>query len=228
MAVLDDLATYVRTGRVLSDWAFEKHGAHQSYLLVLEGGVGVLAKPEDEIANVGSVLVRREVAAWVVARLLGWPDLIAVTVLRQLRSFRTGAQVAASLQVLWPFPEWLPAVATLPDEEVWQAAAFDAVVRHTDRSNNNWLAVPGSGHGVQAHLRLCDHGYGFEPGLTAPGSDFYTAKKGEALPVPVMAGLEALRTGLPGELQGLLPDPELTGVRDRTEYLLSKNKLEFP
>jgi len=47
VAVLDDLANYVASARVLSDWAFDKHGAHQSYLLVLEGGVGVLAKPED-------------------------------------------------------------------------------------------------------------------------------------------------------------------------------------
>jgi hypothetical protein len=228
VAVLDDLANYVASARVLSDWAFDKHGAHQSYLLVLEGGVGVLAKPEDEIQNVGSVLVRREVAAWIVARLLGWPDLIAVTVLRQLRSFKTGNPVAASLQVLWPFPEWLPAVTTLPDDDVWQAAVFDAVVHHSDRSNNNWLGVPGAGRGAQARLRLCDHGYGFEPGLAAPSSDFYRAKLGEALPTMVVAALKSLHSGLPGALQGLLPDPELAGVRERTEFLLSKNELRFP
>jgi hypothetical protein len=42
------------------------HGAHQSYLAILSGGVGVLAKPEDEIAD-GGIVVRREAAAWEVA-----------------------------------------------------------------------------------------------------------------------------------------------------------------
>jgi hypothetical protein len=228
MAGVDELAAYVAKARIVSDWSFEKHGAHQSYLLVLEGGLGVLAKPEDEIQNVGSVLVRREAAAWVAACLLGWPDLVAVTVLRQLRSFKTGIDVTASLQILWPFPEWLPAVATLPDEEVWQAAAFDAVIRHTDRSNNNWLGVPGAGHGVQVHLRLCDHGYGFEPGLAAPNSDFFKAKQAEKLPDSVIAALKSLLTQFPGALQGLLLDRELAGIRERTEFLLSKNELGFP
>jgi hypothetical protein len=107
MPELDQLASYIRTARIVSELTFDQHGAHQSYLLVLEGGVGVLAKPEDEI-NLGDVLVRREVAGWLVACMLGWPDLVAATVLRTIRSFKTGVQVAASLQVLWPFPERIP------------------------------------------------------------------------------------------------------------------------
>jgi hypothetical protein len=227
VADIDQLANYVTKARILSEFAFDQHGAHQSYLLVLEGGVGVLAKPEDEI-NLGDVLVRREVSAWIVARLLGWPDLVAVTVLRRIRSFKTGLEVAASVQVLWPFPERIPVVATFSDDEVWQAATFDSVVRHGDRRNNNWLAVPRPGTGVPVHLRLVDHGYAFDPGLAQPNSDFYLAKQGQALPEAVARGLESLQTSLPGGLQGLLPDPELAGVRERTEHLLRKKSLGFP
>lgn len=227
MPELDQLASYMRTARIVSELTFDQHGAHQSYLLVLEGGVGVLAKPEDEI-NLGDVLVRREVAGWLVARMLGWPDLVAATVLRTIRSFKTGVQVAASLQVLWPFPERIPPLGTFSDEDVWQAATFDAVVRHNDRRNNNWLAVPRPNTGAQPRVRLVDHGYAFDPGLGPPSSDFYLARHGQPLPPFVTAALQALQGALPADLQGLLPDPELVGVRERTEHLLRKLALAFP
>lgn len=98
---VDNLEEYLLGVRILSEFAYAGHGAHTSYFLVLEGGAAALAKPADEIAD-GTTMVRRERAAWVVAKLLKWSDLMAATVIRTLRSYKTGLDTDASLQVIWP------------------------------------------------------------------------------------------------------------------------------
>jgi hypothetical protein len=83
------VAGSLATSRILDTAAWGAHGAHRSFRLVLDGGVGVLAEPEDVIAD-GAVMVRREAAAWLVARELGWHEMVAATVLRTILFPDTG------------------------------------------------------------------------------------------------------------------------------------------
>ncbi len=151
---LDDLERFLLETRILATEGFSRHGAHRSYLVILAGGIGVLAKPADTVAN-GDVVVGREAAAWTIARELGWSDLLGATVRRTIRSPDSGQEVAASLQVLWPDYRPIADVNLFSDEDVWRAAVFDAVVAHEDRNNNNWVLVPDSGIRV-ALSRLAD------------------------------------------------------------------------
>lgn len=71
-AELDELERYLANAEILDVAAFSRTTAHHSYRLILEGGVAVLAKPADT-APEGVIMCRREAAAWVLARALGWP-----------------------------------------------------------------------------------------------------------------------------------------------------------
>jgi len=53
-------------------------GGHPSGLAVLEGGVAVLVKPENATVE-APAMIRRERAAWVLARSLGWTDMVVST-----------------------------------------------------------------------------------------------------------------------------------------------------
>ncbi len=98
-----DLEAYLRTADIETVLAWQLRGAHGSYLLILVGGVGVLAKPVDEAPRDVPSSSKHEVAAWVLASEIGWQDLVATTVLRSIPSQKNpGQQVDASLQVLWP------------------------------------------------------------------------------------------------------------------------------
>jgi len=48
---LDELEHYLRGSTILDVAHFERHGAHRSFRLILEGGVGVLAKPAHTIGE---------------------------------------------------------------------------------------------------------------------------------------------------------------------------------
>ena len=96
---LDQIEHYLLNAPILDRSAFQGHGAHRSELFILSGGVGALCKPEDGIGE-GRIAVTREVAAWRIARVLGWTDLMAATVLREIDPDRM-----ASLTVLWPEPD---------------------------------------------------------------------------------------------------------------------------
>ncbi len=117
----EDLQRVLSSAPILDVAAWAAHGAHRSFRLILEGGIGALAKPEDGIQD-GPTLVRREVAGWLIARELGWHDMLATTVLRTIPSPDTGGEVAASR---WPdcLPDADP--SHFSDEEIWQAAVFE-------------------------------------------------------------------------------------------------------
>ncbi len=225
-APLDELERYLVGGEVLDTAAFDLHGAHKSYRLILEGAVGALAKPADEIQE-GDLLARHEAAAWVVARLLGWGDLLAATVLRRVASFRGGDPVDASVQVLWPDCQPDADAHVFPDDDVWRAGAFDAVVGQSDRSGHNWLAVPTVAS--PPRLKLIDHGYCFPPSAGAPSSTFYEMKRGGLLPTAVSAALRTFVGELPGDhLPRLLPADCLEAVRGRAQQLVDSRVLQIP
>src|SRR5436309_2912045 len=113
-------------------------GGHpSSFLVVLEGGVGALAKLET-VGGDAPQMIRRERAAWVLARLLGWQEMVAATVLRDV-PVPAGGHGHASVQVLWPTNDVGVAEDAFPEEDQWRAAIFDALIRATDRHAGNWL-----------------------------------------------------------------------------------------
>jgi len=227
---LDALEHYLGSAAFVTSWTFPNPGQHRSYVLVLEGGVGVLAKPEDAPGLAAApVMIRREVAAWIIARYLGWTDLVSASKLRLIPSPISGADVYASLHVLWP--NSVPDVdARFSDEDVWRAAVFDAVIGQTDRGGHNWLAVPDPAGGatVPTRLVLIDHGNSLQPGVYAPSSTFYTRRAGQRIPDEHLDALEELLNRLPGQLTGLVDAGEAGGVADRVLTLVNKRVLELP
>jgi hypothetical protein len=61
-------------------------GWQPKYRVVLDGGVLALQTPvaSSNAPGAGADAVRREIAAWVIARKLGWSKLVAPTVLRDM------------------------------------------------------------------------------------------------------------------------------------------------
>jgi hypothetical protein len=225
---LEDLERYLRQADVIDRAAFAVTAphVHPTYRVILTGAVAAMVKPSDEIAD-GPALVGREVAAWVLAKALGWPDLLATTVLRDLPSRGTRLPVRVSLQVIWP--DCLP---DAPPErfgpgDTWRAAVFDAIVGQTDRAGHNWLAVPGAAG--QPRLKLIDHGYCFTTGMGPPGSTFYELHSGEPIPTPHLDAIRSLLGSFPvGDLGRLLPPSEVTDARRRAETLLERGVLQLP
>ena len=215
---------YLSTAHILSVSRFPAHGAHPSYLAILEGGVGTLAKPENEVGD-GPAMVRREVACWIITREMGWLDLIATTVLREIDT--PMGRCAASLQVIWPdvLPDASP--NTFDDNDRWRAAVFDAVIAHTDRSGHNWLAVPAQAN--PPSLKLVDHGYCLGPGIVRPSSTFFDEKEGQVIPEEPRDALRRLRARLPAsDIGDLISMEAVDGVVDRAEHLLRAPGLQIP
>lgn len=225
---LEELERYLRQADVIDQAAFAvtTPHAHPTYRVILTGGVAAMVKPSDEIAD-GEALVGQEVAAWVLAKALGWPDLLAATVLRSLPSRVTGLSVRASLQVIWPdcLPD-APHQGFGPDD-TWRAAIFDAIVGQTDRVGHNWVAVPAAAG--RPRLKLIDHGYSFTTGMGPPRSTFYALHAGQSIPAAHRNAISTLLGSFPtGDLQGLLSQSEATDARTRAGRLLQRGVLQLP
>lgn len=223
----EPLEDYLLKAQIETVLAWPLKGAHPSYLLILRGAVGVIAKPVDESPG-GPELPRREVAAWVLARDLGWQDLIATTVLRNIPSQKNaGRETEASLQVVWPINERGADLAQVPDDDVWRAGVIDAVIVHGDRHNANYLSVPPASSGVPPRLKLVDHGYAFTAGDT--GSPFYLVKRGQRVPDPVLESLRKWREsdGFPGDLEPLLGRDQLDAMTARAERIIGSGILSL-
>jgi hypothetical protein len=198
-----------------------EHGAHMSYLVILEAGVGVLVKPEDALDD-GPRMVRREVAAWVLARLLGWNDLLATTVLREVESFTSGSRISASVQVLWPNNRPGVPVDELDERDTWRAGVFDALVFQSDRGGHNWLGVPREA----PQLKLIDHGYAFDQNRGF-NSAFFNRHRGAAIPDALVGEVQrALERYERTDLPSLLQYGELNGFVERAERLVSDGTLD--
>lgn len=226
------LERYLREARILEirDFAPGSGGAHPGkYALLLDGGVLVMVKPVSGSAMADERVCRNEVAAWVVARALGWADMVAATVMREVPSPDDPGHVLAALQVIWPPPlEFLPSLDDLPDEDIWRAAIFDFITGPTDRQNNNYL-----GRGPRPNLRLAliDHGlsfrlrYGF--GVI---SDFIDSKVGHDVPEDILDRVESFLAddAAQAELRDLLEPGCYAGMFDQARLLLAHGSIPVP
>jgi hypothetical protein len=143
---IHELEVYLALAKILSVTVLQIRSSRPSYQLILEGGVDCLAKPSDEVPG-GLSECQFEVAAWIVARDLHWPDLVATTVLREMPSQIRGGPTQASVQVVWPRNDRGPDLAGFEEWEKWRAAIFDGLVAHGGRNNTNYLGVPATAPG---------------------------------------------------------------------------------
>ena len=165
-------------------------------------------------------LCRREVAAFVVARALGWPN-VPPTVLRD------GPGGIGSVQ---RFVDTQPGehaftIAETRIDELRPIAAFDLVVNNADRKAGHCLL------GVDGRIYVVDHGVCFaeEPKLRT----VIWAFAEEPLPAPLAADLTRLAASMDGplgdELGTLLGEQaEVAATRRRLDELLASGKFPEP
>lgn len=224
---LEDLERYLR-GAVILTWGDAQgiDGGHpEKHRVIFSGGVQVLAKP----ALPGFERVPpREAAGWLVAKHLGFPGLVAATVVRDVPRLSSGDEMEHSVQVTWPDDrQWITQVDQLPESEVWEASIFDAVVAHCDHTNNNWFGVPDPSRG-EAHLRLVDTGNAFDLNQQGiPNSSFYTEHDGDEIPEEHMEGARQIAENIPDEIEELLGEDEAKRVRDRAAQLVKDGVLHI-
>jgi hypothetical protein len=221
----DELEQYLREATILDAYSFTEGGGHGGkQVLILEGGVGVLAKPGgDENQH---LMARREVAAWEIIKALGWADLMGATVLRMLHELGNDER-EGSLQVLWPNAEPDSPVDGYDRQDVLRAASFDAIIQHTDRNGHNWLSVPRAATGA-SKLKLVDHGYALDmPGQPqAVQSTFFESCKDEELPDEIVDAIEGLLGNWPpGPVQELLDDDARQAASERATRIVRDRQL---
>jgi hypothetical protein len=165
-------------------------------------------------------LCNREVAAFVLARSLGWPH-VPPTVLRD------GPHGPGSVQ-LFVEPSTGDHFFTLRErclDEFRSVAAFDVIANNADRKSGHCvLASDGS-------IWVVDHGVCFseEPKLRSVIWDF----AGDHVPEPLLADVERvtdeLRTGpLGAELRDLLTTQEVEETARRADDLLTTGRFPHP
>jgi hypothetical protein len=157
-------------------------------------------------------LCQREVAAYAVARALGWPN-VPPTVLRD------GPEGEGSVQQFIDFDpseHFFTMEETRPDD-FRRVALFDVVANNADRKSGHCLL------GRDGLVWVVDHGVCFsdEPKLRTVIWDFV----GEPLPDELVADLGRIRgqldDALGRELTGLLSAPELAALAARVDETLA-------
>lgn len=165
-------------------------------------------------------LCQREVAAYVLARALGWPR-VPPTVLRD-GPFGEGA-----VQAFLPFDPSRHYLTMREEraDEFRRVALFDVVVNNADRKSGHCLLDE------EGRLFVVDHGVCFhaEPKLRTVIWDFV----GEPIPADARADLERLRDLLEAgplveELEALLFPAELRALRRRVRDLLAEGVFPEP
>jgi len=198
-------------------------GGHaQKYGAVLEGPVTVFVKPECGMAE-GNRAVRYELAAWTTVKLLGWTDMMGATVFRSFTSPSPHQSGPAAAQLMWSNAQENPPITAFSENDIWRAATFDHLIQESDRVGHNWLGVS-DGSGGQMQLKLIDHGFAF--GWQPAGSSFVDAKRGQAIPLDVLAGVQTLVNRCSdGRLGAFLEAPELADMLSRAALLLSSGSM---
>jgi uncharacterized repeat protein (TIGR03843 family) len=165
-------------------------------------------------------LCLREVAAYVVARELGWPN-VPPTVLRE------GPEGVGSAQL---FVEFDPSQHYFTLEgthtaEFRRVALFDMVVNNADRKGGHCLLAP------DGTIWVVDHGVCFneEPKLRT----VIWEHVGEPIPAELLADVRALGerlrlSGLRAELDELLSGEELTALDRRIDAVLAAGVFPEP
>ncbi len=165
-------------------------------------------------------LCRREVAAYVVARELGWPN-VPPTVLRE------GPEGLGSAQL---FVEFDPSQHYFTLEgthaaEFRRVALFDMVVNNADRKGGHCLLAP------DGTIWVVDHGVCFseEPKLRTVIWEHI----GEPIPAELLDDVRTLRErlqlgGLRAELDELLSTAELRALEERIDSVLATGVFPEP
>jgi hypothetical protein len=165
-------------------------------------------------------LCAREVATYVVARTVGWPNVPA-TVLRD------GPYGIGSVQRFVPFDpeEHYFTLGNRFPAEFRRVAAFDLVVNNADRKAGHCL------FGEDGRIYVVDHGVCFseEPKLRTVIWDFI----GEPLEDHVRVDLRRLASdvrggAVRGELANLLAEPELEALAARAEAVAAMDRFPDP
>jgi hypothetical protein len=160
-------------------------------------------------------LCRRETAAFVVARALGWPN-IPPTVLRDGPAGEGSVQLFVEFE---PQEHYFTLGDRMPDrfEEV---ALFDVVVNNADRKSGHCLL------GKDGLLWVVDHGVCFsdEEKLRTVIWEF----AGDQVPARLLSDLYRLRADIPIELTDLLAPEELGALRDRIDEVLAAGAYPEP
>jgi hypothetical protein len=190
-------------------------GGHPGkFALTLDGGIVVLGKPGDDAQH--DLMTRCEAAAWRVACLLSWTDLMPATALRNTAGHLTPS---ASVQILWPNAH-AKDLAAFDPEDLWRAALFDRLIDHADRSASNWLAVEDTEN--VWHIKLIDNGYAFGTGGGTLNSEIVRHVQGLGQPIPgalriTMANFCSQIPDL--YLTALLPADQVTRLTERAADL---------
>jgi hypothetical protein len=198
-------------------------GHHLKFFVILEGGIGVMAKAVDANNAESSRQVDREVAGYRLLRLLGWEKLGAVTVRREIRDPATNVAVDAAVQIMWPdsYGAAPPPITNFAPEDIMRAGIFDILMQHEDRGGSNYLGVPMSG--TPTHLVLIDNGNSLRGNPV--NSAFSQSVQGQRLTADAIAALDLLVTELAAghteRLSPYLQQPEIDGIRQRAETMLA-------
>lgn len=164
-------------------------------------------------------LCAREVAAYLVATELGWPD-VPPTLLRD------GPRGPGSVQLFVPFDpaeHYFTLAERFPDT-FRRVALFDVITNNADRKAGHCLL------GEDGRVWVVDHGVCFaaEPKLRTVIWDF----EGEPVPGALRDDLRrlgaALEGGLGTRLGGLLSPPEVRALRGRVERTASADRFPAP
>lgn len=189
-------------------------GGHPSkQLVVVRGGIGALAKLARSDAEMRQC--KSEVGAFVLARALGWDDLVPLTVFREVP---TGDGVAeASVQILWPAfataQELGISESAVGEATASRAAILDALLLNSDRNSGNWGMVAG------VKVGLIDHGHTALSDL--PGtSGFAALRRGQPLTDEELERLEALVDAAGGRLSEVADAEHVDAIVDRAEGMV--------
>jgi uncharacterized repeat protein (TIGR03843 family) len=201
--------------------------SNSTYLAKVRGGgeeALAVYKPRDGEAPLWDfppgTLCRREVAAYVVARALGWPR-VPPTVLRR------GPEGPGSVQLFVEFDpneHYFTLAERIPDE-FRSVALFDAVVNNADRKSGHCLL------GTDDEVFVIDHGVCFHeaPKLRTVIWDF----AGEDVPQSMREDLRGLAVKLERgpdreELGRLLSGRELEAMKSRLNRLIQAARFPEP
>jgi hypothetical protein len=225
MDAVPELEDYIRTAPVLHAVRLEGGGGHQhKQLIVLDGGIGVVAKLAEGTPT-APMQVRCEIAASLLARELHWPDLVPLTAMRAVRSIFSDIDVAASVQVVWPLfttaGELHLTETDCRDHDQWRVALFDAMANNSDRSVTNWGCVKQ----LDGHAKLIDNGNAFAEGAPAVGP-FVALRRGQTVPAEHLEHVQSFvdqrrRTAL----GRVLTESAVQHVFDRAQAICEANAI---
>ena len=225
------LDEYLRTARIDESLPLSTGGGHSDKRrLILEGNVVAVAKPD--LGGTSSAQIRSEVAACLLARELGWADLVPATVLRSAVELEPGGRVAdCSVQVAWAtfrtaFDIPKQAVDCVPSE-AWRVAVFDVLIRNSDRKPDNWGQI-----GDSDVVRLFDHGNAHVPPPRGGfSSDFFECYKGQDIPeelLRALVGFTTQRDQRGTRLDEVLDPAAVDAVFHRAQRLVEDRTLAAP